>query len=66
MTSIWGNVLPMNVNWNPDTYENIIDFKRKLAVPELVKWFLLILLPPLAFTTSIYLKLVAQISCYIP
>ena len=52
----------MNGNWYPEKYENNKEFKEKLARPELIKWFVFLLLPFLYFTSSPYLKDVAQIS----
>lgn len=62
--SIWGNTFPMNANWYPQTYENTKAFRRKMAIPEIIKLCVCMLLPLLAFTENDYLRQMAQISCY--
>lgn len=61
--SYWGNIFPMNANWYPVTYRNTDEFRRKLAVPELVKWVIFLFLPWLSFTTNSYLNALASLSC---
>lgn len=63
LLSLFEGVLPMNANWYPNTYEATAAFRRKLAIPEMVKWCLFIALLPLAFAQSVYLQAVAQIAC---
>lgn len=53
---------PLNLNWYPDKYQNTPSFKRRLALPEVVKWGIFLTLPLLDNTTSPYLKTVAAIS----
>lgn len=54
---------PLNFNWYPDKYQNTPGFKRRLAIPELVKWCIFMVLPLLAITDSAYFKAMAAISC---
>lgn len=61
--SYWGNLFPMNANWYPVSYRDTDEFRRKLALPELVKWAFFLFLPLLAFTTNIYLNALASLSC---
>lgn len=61
--SYWGNIFPMNANWYPQTYRNTEEFRRKLALPELVKWLIFLFLPWLSFTTNTYLNALASLSC---
>lgn len=64
LLSIWGNTFPMNANWYPEHYRNNSVFRRNLAIPEMIKWAVFLLLPWLAFTPDLYLRAIAQISCY--
>lgn len=64
LLSLWGNTFPMNINWYPLKYEDSEEFRRKLAIPEIIKWCIFILLPFLSFTQNDYLRVVAEISCY--
>lgn len=57
------NLFPMNLNWYPDVYENTQAFRRRLAIPELIKWGLFALLPLLTISQSAFLYLTAQIGC---
>lgn len=59
-----GNTFPMNANWFPDQYENTDSFRRKLALPEVVKWCIFLPLPLLHFTQIPFLSALAQISAY--
>ena len=61
--SYWGSLFPMNTNWYPVTYENTDSFRKKLALPELVKWGVFLLLPLLCFTSSVYLHAIAELCC---
>lgn len=63
LLSYFGNVFPMNANWYPNKYENSDSFRRKLAIPELVKWGIFSLLPLLAFTPYKYTQAIAELSC---
>lgn len=57
-----GSIFPMNANWYPAKYENSDSFRRKLAIPELVKWLIFSLLPLLAFTPYKYTQAIAELS----
>lgn len=59
-----GNVFPMNANWYPEKYENTDTFRQKLAMPELAKWGIFVLLPLLGFVENAYLNALAQISSF--
>jgi len=61
LLSYLGNVFPMNANWYPDRYENTDSFRRKLAIPELVKWAIFSLLPLLEFTPYKYTQAMAEL-----
>lgn len=57
----WGNVFPMNANWYPEKYENTDTFRKKLALPELIKWGSFVLLSLLGFAKNAYLQALAQL-----
>ena len=38
LLGLFGNTFPMNGNWYPDKYENTPDFRRDMAIPEIIKW----------------------------
>lgn len=59
---ILNNLFPMNANWYPTEYENSDRFRRKLALPELVKWALFLPLPLLDLLPSPYCKMLAEMS----
>lgn len=61
---LFGNVFPMNANWYPDEYEKTDEFKKKLAIPELVKWLGFSLLSLLAFTQNPFLISVGKTAGY--
>lgn len=61
--SYWGNLFPMNANWYPQTYRNTDEFRKKLALPELLKWIIFLFLPLLAFTNNTYFNALASLSC---
>lgn len=63
LLAFFGSIFPMNANWYPETYENSDSFRRKLAIPELVKWMIFALLPFLAFTSYKYPQAIAELSC---
>lgn len=65
LLSYLGNIFPMNANWYPDKYENTDSFRRKLAIPELVKWGIVSLLPLLTFTPYKYTQAIAELGCII-
>lgn len=64
LLGLFGSILPMNANWYPEKYENTREFKRRLAVPEILKWCIFLLLPFLILTSSSYLKAVAELSSF--
>lgn len=61
--SYWGNIFPMNANWYPLSYRDTDEFRKKLALPELMKWAIFLFLPLLAFTNNTYLNALASLSC---
>ena len=62
LVSLLGFPYLINGNWYPNKYQNTKEFNEKLARPELIKWFIFLFLPFLYFTSSAYLKELAQIS----
>lgn len=64
LLSFFGNVFPMNANWYPNEYEKTSEFRKKLAIPEIVKWIGFSLLPLLIFKQSLFLNLVGKIASY--
>lgn len=64
LVSFGGNAFPMNINWYPEKYADSDAFRRKMAVPELIKWCIFTALPLLAFAQNGYLRAIAQLSCY--
>lgn len=64
LLGLFGNTFPMNGNWYPDKYENTPDFRRDMAIPEIIKWAVFSLAALLAFTGIPYLRSVSQIICY--
>ena len=62
IVSLLGFPYMINGNWYPNKYKNEKEFKEKLARPELIKWFVFLFLPFLYFTSSPYLREIAQIS----
>lgn len=62
IVNLFGFPYMINGNWYPEKYKDEKEFKEKLARPELIKWFIFLFLPFLYFTSSPYLKEVAQIS----
>ena len=63
LLSYFGSIFPMNANWYPNKYENSDSFRRKLAIPELMKWVIFSLLPLLAFTPYKYTQAMAELGC---
>jgi len=65
LLSLGGNVFLMNGNWYPENYENTNVFKRKLAIPELIKWAVFLVLPILSsmWTEIPYWNAVGKFSC---
>lgn len=55
-------LFPMNANWYPTEYENSDRFRRKLAVPELIKGILLLPLPLLKLIAVPYCEVLADMS----
>lgn len=64
LVSLGGNTFPMNINWYPEVYEDSENFRRRMAVPEIIKWCIFAALPLLSFTQNGYLRAIAQLSCY--
>ncbi|MBP3888389.1 MAG: GNAT family N-acetyltransferase [Cellulosilyticum sp.] len=59
---IWNSVFPMNMNWNPDTYENTDQFRKYLAMPELAKWGIFSLLALLSLLEQPFCKILGAMS----
>lgn len=53
IVSIFGNFFPMNANLYPKKYDKTIELKKRLAIPELVKWIGFSLLVLLIFTQNL-------------
>lgn len=64
LLSFWGVGFPFNANWYPDQYEKTNEFKRRLAIPEFVKWTGFSFLALLILTQNPFFKLVGEISGY--
>ena len=64
LLGLFGNTFPMNGNWYPDKYENTPDFRRDMAIPEIIKWAVFSLAALLGFSGIPYLRSVSQIICY--
>ena len=64
LVSFWGNAFLMNANWYPEKYEKTKIFKKKLAIPELIKWAIFIILPfiSLNWISSSYWNAIGQLS----
>ncbi len=60
LLSLFGNPFLMNANWYPQEYEDTESFRRKLAIPEVVKWLVFIGLPFLKLVQSPYAQAVGQ------
>ncbi|MDD3921429.1 MAG: hypothetical protein PHO41_09690, partial [Eubacteriales bacterium] len=58
---LFNNIFPMNANWYPNVYEKTPKLKRRMAIPELVKWVIFLLLPLLPADQSIYFDAVAKL-----
>lgn len=65
LLSFWGNTFPMNANWYPKKYEKTKEFRKKLAIPELIKWVVFMILPLIAmiWIKNPYWLIVGQLSC---
>lgn len=66
LLSFWGNTFPMNANWYPEKYEKTKDFRKKLAIPELIKWVVFMILPLISmiWIENPYWQTVGQLSCF--
>ncbi|NBK93465.1 GNAT family N-acetyltransferase [bacterium 1XD21-13] len=58
----FGNVFFMNANWYPEHYENTDDFRKRLAIPEIIKWFLFALLPWTALLPGPYCQALGRLA----
>ena len=54
--SFFGILFPMNANWYPVIYRNTAVFHKMLAMPEMVKWLIFLLLPLFCFSQDLYLN----------
>lgn len=63
LLGFFGNVFFMNANWYPKCYENTDDFRKKLAIPEIIKWFLFALLPWTTLLPGPYFQALGRLSC---
>lgn len=62
LLSFFGSPFFMNANWYPDTYENSNQFRKTLAVPELLKWLVFMGLPFLCLTQHPYGQTIGGLS----
>lgn len=62
LLSLFGNAFLMNGNWYPEKYENTDKFRKKLAVPELIKWFVFALLPLFGLIQNQYCQTLSSFS----
>lgn len=60
--SVFSNAFLMNGNWYPEKYENTDKFRKKLAVPELIKWFVFAVLPLFGFIQNSYCRTLSSFS----
>ena len=63
LLSFFGCPFFMNANWYPERYEKTEEFRRKMAVPELIKWVVFLLLPLLAFAGGGFFTAAAKFAC---
>lgn len=64
LLSIFGNTFLMNGNWYPEKHENTVEFKRKLAIPEVIKWFVFSLLALFGFVRITYCQILGNLACF--
>lgn len=64
LLSFFGCTFIINGNWYPDAYDHTDAFRKKLAIPELIKWLVFSLLPLLAFLDNTYCLTLSKTACF--
>lgn len=62
LLAFFGNVFFMNANWYPEKYENTDEFRKGLAIPEIIKWFLFVLLPWVGMIPNSYCQALGHLA----